>query len=99
MFEGLKCADIRTPTAGELEEADFVIEMPFDLWKAMVANVQSHGEADLQYTLNSLDLRQEKASPIRPPTIKHVARICSTCHNENLQDLFDASARVKTTFA
>jgi hypothetical protein len=98
VFEGLKCADIRTPTDGELNDADFVIEMPFDLWKAMVANVQSHGKADLQYTLNSIDLQQEEGIAYSPADDQYRQDLFYR-YNQNFQDFFDASARVETTFA
>jgi hypothetical protein len=98
VFEGLKCADIRKPTDSELSAADFVIEMPFNLWKAMIANVQSHGKADLQYTLNSLDLQQDEGIAYSPADDQYRQDLFYR-YNQNFQDFFDASARVETTFA
>ena len=45
-FAGLKCEDVRAPRTGEMESCDFIIEMTYELWKGMVANVKEHGHAD-----------------------------------------------------
>jgi hypothetical protein len=97
VFEGLKCADIRLANGTELNDVDFVIEMPFDLWSAMVANVQSHGKADLQFTLNSIDLQQEEGIAHSPADDQYRQDLFYR-YNQNFQDFFDASARVETTF-
>jgi hypothetical protein len=98
VFEGLKCGAVRLATDAELHETDFIIEMPFDLWKAMVASVQTHGKADLDYTLNSLDLQQEEGIA-RSPVDDQYKQDLFYRYNQNFQDFFDASARIKTTFA
>ena len=98
VFEGLQCADIRLASPAELSDADFIIEMPFDLWKEMIANVQSHGKADLQYTLNSIDLKQEESIAYSPVDDQYRQDLFYR-YNQNFQDFFDASARVETTFA
>jgi len=98
VFEGLKCADIRDASDAELAAADFVIEMPYELWKGMVANVQSHGKADLQYTLNSIDLQQDESIAYSPVDDQYRQDLFYR-YNQNFQDFFDASARVATTFA
>ena len=64
----------------------------------MVANVQSHGKADLQYTLNSIDLQQEESIAYSPVDDQYRQDLFYR-YNQNFQDFFDASARVETTFA
>jgi len=98
VFEGLKCADIRQASATEVNDADFVIEMPYELWKGMIANVQSHGKADLAYTLNSIDLQQGESIAYSPVDDQYRQDLFYR-YNQNFQDFFDASSRVETTFA
>lgn len=98
VFEGLKVGDVRLATDAELFETDFVIEMPFDIWKAMVTSVQTHGKADLDYTLNSLDLQREEGIAHSPVDDQYKQDLFYR-YNQNFQDFFDASARIKTTFA
>ena len=98
VFEGLKCADIRTAATAEMQACDFIIEMPFELWQGMVANVQEHGRADGAYTLNSIDLQQDQSIAFSPVDDQYKQDLFYR-YNQNFQDFFNASARVKTTFA
>ncbi len=97
-FEGEKVSEIREAEASEMEVCDFVIEMPFDLWKAMVKSVQDNGRADLNYTLNSIDLSQENSIATSPVDDQYRQDLFYR-YNQNFQDFFNASARVPTTFA
>ncbi len=97
-FEGQKVGDIRAATKAEVADVDFVIEMPFDVWKAMIKNVQEHGRADQRYTLNSLDLSQPEGIAHSPADDQYRQDLFYR-YNQNFQDFFDASARVETTFA
>ncbi len=95
-FEGLECADIRAASDDEMKAADFVIEMKTELWKEMVANIQQHGKADLDHTLNSIDLSQDESIAYSPVNDQYRQDLFYR-YNQNFQDFFDASARVKTT--
>ncbi len=97
VFEGEQVADITAATDAEMQECDFIIEMPFDLWKEMVASVQERGRADLHYTLNSIDLSREDGIA-RSPTDDQYRQDLFYRYNQNFQDFFNASARVPTTF-
>jgi len=96
-FEGTKIGEIRGATAAEIQDVDFVIEMPFDLWKDMVRNVQEHGKAERRYTLNSIDLSQADGIAHSPSDDQYRQDLFYR-YNQNFQDYFDASARVETTF-
>jgi hypothetical protein len=98
VFEGMQCADIRVAAAGEIEDLDFIIEMPTDLWVDMVANIQSNGKADLDHTLNSIDLSQEESIAYSPVDDQYRQDLFYR-YNQNFQDFFDASSRVETTFS
>ena len=97
-FAGLKCAGIRGASTADLERCDFIIEMSYDLWKGMIANVQEHGRADGSYTLNSIDLQQDQSIAYSPVDDQYKQDLFYR-YNQNFQDFFNASARVTTTFA
>ena len=97
VFEGLECADVRPADDEEMNGADFIIEMPEAMWIEMVANVQAHGRADLDHTLNSIDLQQEDSIAYSPVDDQYRQDLFYR-YNQNFQDFFDASARVATTF-
>ena len=99
VFEGLQCADIRSTDDAEINsnDTDFIIEMSEDLWTEMVANVQANGKADLDHTLNSIDLTQDESIAYSPAEDQYRQDLFYR-FNQNFQDFFDASARVETTF-
>jgi hypothetical protein len=98
VFEGLECAAVRPATPAEMRETDFIIEMPYETWKAMLKSVAQHGKADLEYTLNSIDLKLEEGIAHSPVDDQYKQDLFYR-YNQNFQDFFDASARVETTFA
>ena len=99
VFEGRQCAEIRCASEAELgaPETDFIIEMAPDLWKEMVANIQEHGAAHDEHTLNSIDLRQDESIAYSPED-DQARQDLFYRFNQNFQDFFDASSRVETTF-
>jgi hypothetical protein len=97
VFEGEACAEVSAITRDALESIDFVIDMPQQLWSEMVANIQEHGKADLNHTLNSIDLSQEESIAYSPADDQYRQDLFYR-YNQNFQDFFDASSRVKTTF-
>jgi hypothetical protein len=96
-FEGAECSDAREVKEADLEAADFILEMPYALWKEMVQNIAKNGRADLHHTLNTLDLG-------RPEGLSHSVHgdqyreDLFFRYNQTMQYFFDASARVKTEF-
>ena len=72
------------------------IRMPVDLWSSMIRNIQTHGKADLEYTLNSLDLSQSDGIAYSPVDDQYRQDLFYR-YNQNFQDFFDASARVQTS--
>lgn len=97
VFEGLECADVHEAADGELDDVDFVISMTDSQWRDMVANVQANGRADLEHTLNSIDLSQEESIAFSPADDQYRQDLFYR-YNQNFQDFFDASSRVETTF-
>ncbi|MCE2407589.1 MAG: hypothetical protein J4G19_08830 [Pseudomonadales bacterium] len=56
IFEGFECSEARKVTKAKLDECDFYLHMPSKDWRAMLQNIQEHGHATDNYTLNTLDL-------------------------------------------
>lgn len=96
-FDGLECAEVKRVDLADLEDSDFVIRMPVRLWLAMVANIQANGKADLEHTLNSLDLSETEGIAYSPVDDQYRQDLFYR-YNQNFQDFFDASSRVQTTF-
>lgn len=97
VFEGKQCAETRAANAEEMQDADFIIEMTPELWRDMVANIQKHGKADLNHTLNSIDLNQAESIAYSPADDQYRQDLFYR-YNQNFQDFFDASSRVETKF-
>jgi len=55
-FEAFECSGAREASESEVEAADFWLEMPYERWKEMIQNIRDNGKADLQHTLNTIDL-------------------------------------------
>ena len=96
-FDGLECAQVKGTDLADLEDADFIIRMPTDLWVAMVRNIQTNGKADLDHTLNSLDLSEAEGIAYSPVDDQYRQDLFYR-YNQNFQDFFDASSRVQTSF-
>lgn len=96
-FDGLDCAGVEVVDLADLEDSDFVINMSVELWSAMIGNIQAHGKADLEHTLNSLDLSLEEGITYSPVDDQYRQDLFYR-YNQNFQDFFDASSRVATRF-
>ena len=99
VFEGHRCVEIRSASEAELasQETDFIIEMAPELWREMVANIQKHGAAHDDHTLNSIDLQQDDSIAYSPED-DQARQDLFYRFNQNFQDFFDASSRIATTF-
>jgi hypothetical protein len=53
-FEVFECADVRELTDPTGAELDFTLEAPASLWREMLESIQRNGQAEPEYTLNSL---------------------------------------------
>lgn len=95
-FEAFACADVRKIGTADLRDVDFWLELPYEGWKEMLENIRQHGEADLRHTLNTIDLEQPEGFA---RSYDGYRRDAFYRFNQSLQDFFNASARVDTTFA
>ncbi len=98
LFEGFECIKAREVKFSELEPVDFYLEMPLKDWKAMVRDIAENGAASLHYTLNTLDLDRESGLSHSVHGDQYREDLFFR-YNQTFQFFFDASARIKTTFA
>ena len=78
------------------DELDFTLAMSGPEWRGMLENIRTNGQADLDHTLNSIDLEKPEAFAIGED---YTRRDLFYRFNQTLQDFFDASAEMETTFA
>jgi hypothetical protein len=96
-FEVFDIADIREIADEDLRDLDFYLEMEPERWRAMLQAIRERGQAEREFTLNSLDLTL-------PDGLHHNATGDGYRadkffrYNESLQRFFDLSAHVDTTF-
>lgn len=92
-FEVLDIAEIDNP---EAEDLDFTLDMPAEQWQAMLENIQQHGRAETDWTLNTIDL----ATPNEfAKADDYYRRDLFYRFNQSFQHFFDSSAGIETRFA
>lgn len=98
VFEGMECAEAREVDAATLTDADFYLNMEYAEWRDMLANIRDNNGADLDYTLNTLDMERDEglAQTLNGDQYR---QDFFYRYNQTFQYFFDASARVQTEFA
>lgn len=94
-FEAFECTGARPATQADLDQADFYLEMDKAGWQEMLDNIKKHGSADLDHTLNTLDM----ARPAQLAQAKdEYRRDLFYRFNQTFQDYFNASAKIDTSY-
>ncbi len=96
VFDAWEVAAVATLDDPDSDEIDFTLRMPADRWRDLIENIHAHGRADRHHTLNSLDLQSE--DNLAQGDDYH-RRDKFYRFNQSIQDFFDASARIDSTFA
>ena len=96
-FEGFECTSADCCTDQMLSNADFVLDMPYTDWQAMIENIRDNGHADLGFTLNTLDLEREEGLATSTHGDQYREDLFFR-YNQTLQFFFDASSNIKTSF-
>lgn len=96
VFEGFSVADVKEIDAARAEELDFTLVQPYEAWKDMLLNIKQHGRAEHLFTLNSLDLNTDGELAKGKD---YNRRDAFYRFNQTLQDYFDFTAKMDTTFA
>jgi hypothetical protein len=95
-FDGFEVTDVTEITREQERDLDFTLTMPFEKWKAMLLDIKKHGRAELEYTLNTLDLDSTDEF-VRSSDMSNLDKFYR--FNQSFQNFFDASARIDTQFA
>ncbi len=96
-FEAFKCVEVSAGTDDDLFELDFYLDMPPETWQEMLMNIKDNGGADLQHTLNTLDLRLPDGLSSNATGDQFKADMFFRYH-ESLQQFFNLSAQFDTVF-
>lgn len=95
-FEAFEVTDVHETTDPAAEDLDFTLVLPPEKWQEMIENIKQHGRADLEHTLNSIDL----ATPEEfAKSDDYYRRDLFYRFNQSFQHFFDSSARIDTQFA
>ena len=96
-MEGLECTSASRIDEADLKNVDFYLEMDPEEWHGMIANIKDNDGANLNWTLNTLDLdRDERLA--KSVTGDQYREDLFFRYNQTLQFFFDASARIETEF-
>ncbi len=96
VFEAFECMSVRGITEAELDSCDFYLDQPAEAWRDMIENIKKNGKADITHTLNTIDLNM----PLGLARGNDGYKVDLFYRfNQTLQDFFDTSARIDTTFA
>ena len=95
-FEAFECTGVREIQESELSDTDFWLEQSPEEWREMLENIKQHGAADLQFTLNTLDLNKPEGFARSHDGYR---RDAFYRFNQSLQHFFDASSKIETEFA
>ena len=91
-FEAFECIGASEIDESGLRDLDFWLEQSPEDWKEMLDIIQKNGAADLQHTLNTIDLNQPEGFA---RSFDGYRRDAFYRFNQSLQHFFDASAKVK----
>ena len=94
-FEDYGMRSVRELKKDEADDAHFSLSADDTVWREMIENIHAHGEADLEHTLNRLQL---------PGTLELVASDQQNAdlfyrYSQTFQEFFNLSCRVQTDFA
>jgi hypothetical protein len=95
-FEAFECAGVREISESDLRDLDFWLEQTPEEWREMLESIKQHGSADLQYTLNTIDLNHPEGLA---KSYDGYRRDAFYRFNQSLQHFFDSSAKIDTQFA
>ena len=95
-FEAFEVTGAKVIDAARADDLDFTLSQDYDAWKAMLEDIKRNGRATHEYTLNSLDLRSDAEFAKGKD---YNRRDAFYRFNQTLQEYFDMSAQMDTTFA
>ncbi len=95
-FEAFEVTKVEEIDEARMDDLDFTLVMSPEKWREMLENIKVHGRAELDHTLNSIDL----ATPTEFAQAEdYYRRDLFYRFNQSFQMFFDASAKIDTQFA
>ena len=94
-FEAFEVKAVKRIDAQRAEELDFTLVQSLDAWRAMIEDIQAHGRATHDHTLNSLDLQSAEEFAVGKD---YHRRDAFYRFNQTFQEYFDMAAKIETTF-
>ena len=94
-FEAFEVAEVAQIGEPDLADCDFYLDMPYETWQEMLVNIREHGGADLDHTLNTLDLKLNQIAK----SDDEYRRDLFYRYNQSFQQFFDDSRHVETEFS
>lgn len=95
-FEAFEMTGAKAIDAARADELDFTLSQDLDAWKAMLHDIKSNGRATHQFTLSSLDLRSDAEFAKGKD---YNRRDAFYRFNQTIQEYFDMSSKMDTTFS
>ena len=94
-FEAFEVSGVYKIDAHKADELDVTLVQTPEAWKAMLDDIKANGQATHEFTLNSLDLRSDQGLARGKD---YNRRDAFYRFNQTLQDYFDMSAKMETTY-
>jgi len=94
-FEAFEIDEVEETSEAKAEEVDFWLEMSLDGWKDMIQNIKEHGKADLDHTLNTIDVKDPDGLARSHDGYRRDAFFR---FNQTFQYFFDVTAKIDTQF-
>jgi hypothetical protein len=94
-FEAFEVSDVKEVSETDAENTDFWMEMPYAKWREMIENIKANGRADLNHTLNTIDLEEPEGLARSHDGYR---RDAFYRFNQSFQYFFDVSAQIDTSF-
>ncbi|MQA00517.1 MAG: hypothetical protein GEU80_14505 [Dehalococcoidia bacterium] len=96
-FDVLNIHDVKEVDQEFARGADFVVELEPEHWREMLQDIQQHGHATGEWTLNTLDLRFDE--PIHKNLMEDGYRAdMFFMYNPSLQRFFDNASKLEYEF-
>ncbi len=95
-FEAFECVGTKEIEESDLRDVDFWLEQSPEEWQEMLEVIKKEGSADLQHTLNTIDLNMPEGFA---RSYDGYRRDTFYRFNQSLQHFFDSSSKIETEFA
>lgn len=96
VFDAFEVTKVEEIDLTRADDMDFTLTLPMERWREMLENIKEHGRAELQHTLNSIDLGSTEELAVSKDIDRQDIFFRM---NQSFQHFFDLSAKIDTQFA